>query len=79
MKTARLAACQIRREKMGCLFPLILLLAVGLVIYYIGRRPGGWFYPGSPYSNPENLQRRYERGEITREEYEQNLKDLNVD
>lgn len=60
----------------GILIPILLVLAI---VYALGWRPGST----SPFSPPadrqtplEVLKARYARGEISRQEYEQILHDL---
>lgn len=59
--------------------PLFWIIVIGLVIYAVvtrSRRAGG---PGLPYQEEtplDILKKRYARGEITRDQFEQMKKDL---
>lgn len=60
---------------------LIVLLGAGAVALLAGWRPSG-LHTGTPpqtrRSTLDILQERYARGEITKEQYDQMRKDLNV-
>ncbi len=57
---------------------IFIVIIVGAVAYALGWRPQfGQTRPAQTGQNPvEILKARYARGEITREEYEQSLHDL---
>lgn len=52
--------------------PLLLVVIVGVLIYYFTRRPGGADAP----TPREILDRRYAAGEITKDQYDQMRRDL---
>ncbi|MHB0889176.1 SHOCT domain-containing protein [Acidithiobacillus sp.] len=63
----------------GWIFPLFfLVLMVVFLVFMVGGGPmcGSHKTPGAGATPREELDRRYARGEITREEYQQMRKDL---
>ena len=57
---------------------LVLIILVGIIIYVVitrGRRSGNW--PDHASESPEEiLKRRYAKGEISKEDFERQKKDL---
>ena len=61
----------------GMIFNLVILIGiVVLIVWAFNRFSSGWNQSTKNQSPREILQARYARGEITREQYQQMMKDL---
>jgi len=61
----------------GLIFNLLILIGiVVLIVWAVNRFSSGWNQSNKSQSPREILQARYARGEITREQYQQMMKDL---
>lgn len=59
--------------------PLFWIVVIGLIVYAVvtrSRRSGGPGLPGQEETPLDILKKRYAKGEITREQFEQMKKDL---
>ena len=61
----------------GMIFNIVILIGiVVLIVWAVNRFSSGWNQSAKNQSPRDILQARYTRGEITREQYQQMMKDL---
>jgi len=61
----------------GLVMWLVIIILIGILVYFLARSPRGILPAGRDQETPlQILKKRYAKGEITKEQYEQMKKDL---